>query len=184
MRLVFSAMVAASLTACATSSPDVIQPDEAQRMSQVYDATVLSVRPVTVDGSQSGIGTVAGAVTGGVAAHRRDYRERLAAGVLGAVLGGVIGNAIERGRHPQNAVEMLMQLRNGERALHRPGRRQRGWMRRRTGRARHDRRSNPRDARAAGQPRPASQALSGAGAAPPPVPLSVSAVGARAAAAR
>ena len=36
-------------------------------MSQVLDATVLAVRPVTVDGSQSGLGATAGAVAGGVA---------------------------------------------------------------------------------------------------------------------
>ena len=34
MRVVLSALVVASLTACATHSPDVIHPYEAQRMSQ------------------------------------------------------------------------------------------------------------------------------------------------------
>ena len=51
---------AALLSACSTTSPDVIQRGDAQRLSQVQDATVLSSRPVTVDGSQSGIGGVAG----------------------------------------------------------------------------------------------------------------------------
>ncbi len=43
MKHVLSALAAVALTACATASPDVIRPYEAQRMSQVYDATVLSV---------------------------------------------------------------------------------------------------------------------------------------------
>jgi len=55
------------LTACSTTSPDVIQRGDAQRLSQVQDATVLSSRPVVVDGSQSGIGGAAGGVVGAIA---------------------------------------------------------------------------------------------------------------------
>ena len=51
-----------ALAGCATSSPDVISRHDTQRMSTVLDATVLAVRPVTVDGSQNGAGGVAGAV--------------------------------------------------------------------------------------------------------------------------
>ena len=67
MKPVLPRLAAASLTACATASPDVIRRYEAQRMSHVSDATVLSVRPVTIDGRQSGIGAGAGAIAGGVA---------------------------------------------------------------------------------------------------------------------
>jgi outer membrane lipoprotein SlyB len=110
------ALLVASLAACATSSPDVIQRGEAQRLSQVQDGTVLSIRPVTVDGSQSGVGTVAGGVIGGVAGSSvGGHREGLAVGVLGAVIGGVVGNAAERAGTRESAVEILIQLRNGER---------------------------------------------------------------------
>ena len=116
MRHLLTALAVASLAACATSSPDVVRPYETQRMSQVYDATVLSVRPVTVEGSQSGVGTVAGAVTGGVAGSTiGGHRDSIVGGVLGAVVGGVIGNAVEKGATRENAVEILVQLRNGER---------------------------------------------------------------------
>ena len=104
------------LSACATSSPDVVPRGQTQRLSQVYDATVLSVRPVTVDGSQSGIGAGAGAVAGGVAGSTiGGHRDSIVGGVLGAVVGGVIGNAVERGATRENAVEIVVQLRNGER---------------------------------------------------------------------
>ena len=105
-----------SLAACTTSNPDVVRRYDTQRMSQVYDATVLSVRPVTVDGSQSGLGAGAGAVAGGVAGSSiGGHRDSIVGGVLGAVVGGVIGNAVERGTTRENAVEILVQLRNGER---------------------------------------------------------------------
>ena len=116
MKNVLIAAIVASLAACATSSPDVVQRGDAQSLSQVQDGTVLSIRPVTVDGSQSGAGAVAGGVIGGVAGSSvGGSRESLAVGVLGAVLGGMVGNAAERAGTRENAVEMLIQLRNGER---------------------------------------------------------------------
>ena len=73
--------LAAVLAGCATSSPDVISRNDAQRLSTVQDATVLSVRPVVVDGSQSGAGAVAGYVVGNM----------LFMGHLMPVLSGVAG---------------------------------------------------------------------------------------------
>jgi outer membrane lipoprotein SlyB len=114
-KLMLAALVA-TLGACATSSPDVVQRGEAQRMSQVQDGTVLSIRPVTIDGSQSGIGTGAGAVVGGVAGSSiGGRRDSVVGGVLGAVVGGIVGNAAERTGTKENGVEILVQLRNGER---------------------------------------------------------------------
>jgi outer membrane lipoprotein SlyB len=104
------------LAACSTSSPDVIQRGDAQRLSQVQDATVLSVRPVTVEGSQSGGGAAAGGVIGGVAGSTvGGHREGIAVGILGAVAGAVVGNAIERSGTREEAVEVLLQMKSGER---------------------------------------------------------------------
>lgn len=109
-------LAALLLTACSTTSPDVVQRGDAQRLSTVQDATVLSVRPVTVEGSQSGMGSVAGGVVGGVAgASVGGRREGIIVGVLGAVAGAVAGNAIERSATREDAVEILLQMRNGER---------------------------------------------------------------------
>lgn len=115
-KILIAAAAALALGACSTTSPDVIQPGDAQRLSQVQDATVLSVRSVTVDGSQSGIGGTSGAVIGGVAGSSvGGRREAIAVGVLGAVAGAVVGNVIERSATREDAVEILLQLRNGER---------------------------------------------------------------------
>ncbi|MDO9315235.1 MAG: glycine zipper 2TM domain-containing protein [Burkholderiaceae bacterium] len=106
----------AVLAGCSTTSPDVIQRGDAQRLSQVQDATVLSVRAVTVDGSQSGGGGVTGAVVGGVAGSQvGGNKVGAVVGVLGAVAGAVIGNSVERYATSEDAVEILIQMRNGER---------------------------------------------------------------------
>ena len=116
MKHVVTALAIAVLAGCTTSSPDVVRRYEAQRMSQVYDATVLSVRPVTIEGSQTGLGGTAGAVAGGVAGSTiGGHRDSIVGTVVGAVVGGVIGNAVERSATRENAVEILVQLRNGER---------------------------------------------------------------------
>lgn len=116
MKSIVLAVLLASLGACATSSPDVVSRYDAQRMSRVQDGTVLSVRPVIVDGSQSGVGTVAGGVIGGVAGSSiGGRRDSIVTGILGAVVGGIAGNAVERTGTRENAVEILVQLRNGER---------------------------------------------------------------------
>jgi len=114
-RLLASAAVA-TLAACTTTSPDVVNRYDAQRMSTVYDGVVLSLRPVVVDGSQSGIGATAGAVVGGIAGSSvGGYRDSAAVAVVGAVLGGMLGNAVERQGTREDAVEILVQLKNGER---------------------------------------------------------------------
>jgi outer membrane lipoprotein SlyB len=117
MKTSFAALAAAAiLAACSTTSPDVIQKGDAQRLSQVQDATVLSVRPVVVEGNQSGIGAAAGGVAGGVAGSSvGGRREAAVVGVLGAVAGAVVGNAVERMSTREDAVEILIQLKNGER---------------------------------------------------------------------
>ena len=111
-------MVAAlgALAACQTANPDVINRYDAQRMSSVQDATVLSVRPVTLQGQDTGVGTVGGAVIGGIAGSNvGGPRTGGIVGIVGAIAGGLIGNAVERDATKENALEILVQLRNGDR---------------------------------------------------------------------
>jgi outer membrane lipoprotein SlyB len=110
------ATLALVLAGCSTTSPDVIKRQDAQRMSNVLDGVVLSTRAVTVEGSQSGVGAAAGGVVGGVAGSTvGGGKGSVVAGVLGAVAGGVAGNAIERQTTREDAVEILVQLKSGER---------------------------------------------------------------------
>lgn len=109
--------LALMLAGCATSSPDVIQRGDAQRLSTVVDAVVLSVRAVTVEGSQSGVGAAAGGAVGGIAGYGAgsSQREAQVIGIVGAVAGAVAGNVIERAGTREEASEILVQLKNGER---------------------------------------------------------------------
>jgi outer membrane lipoprotein SlyB len=105
-----------ALGACTTTNPDVVSRDDAQRLSTVIDAVVLTTRPVVVDGTQSGVGGAAGGIVGGIAGSGvGGQRESAAVAVIGAVVGGVIGNAAERAATREEAVEILLQLKNGDR---------------------------------------------------------------------
>lgn len=117
MKMGLSAAMVLALAACATSSPDVIQRGDAQRMSQVQDGVLLSIRSVTVDGSQSGVGAAVGGVTGAVAGASRGAggAESQVIGLLVGVAGAVAGNTIERMSTRENANELLIQLKGGER---------------------------------------------------------------------
>ncbi len=115
-RYLFATVAIAALAGCTTTSPDVVSRNEAQRLSTVVDAVVLSTRAVVVDGTQSGIGASAGGVVGGVAGSSvGGRREAVAVGIIGAVVGGVVGNAMERASTREEALEILVQLRNGDR---------------------------------------------------------------------
>src|SRR5205823_6105721 len=85
--------LAALLAGCIThESGNVYSKHEAGREQTVRMATVDSVRPVQLEGSQSGIGAGAG----------------------GAVAGGVAGNVIENKATSKNALEITVKLDSGE----------------------------------------------------------------------
>ncbi|HKQ27956.1 MAG TPA: glycine zipper 2TM domain-containing protein [Burkholderiales bacterium] len=116
MLLLAGLAASAVLTGCATSkSGDVYSRDEALREQTVRLATVESVRPVTIQGTRSGIGAAAGGVTGGVAGSAVGHgKGSTIAGVLGAVGGGVAGQALEEGATRKPGVEVTVRLTNGE----------------------------------------------------------------------
>ena len=117
-QLVLVASIAAlgTLGACQTANPDVVSRYDAQRMSSVQDATVLSIRPVTLQGRDTGVGTVGGAVIGGIAGSNvGGPRTGGIVGIVGAIAGGLIGNAVERDATQQQAIEIRVQLKNGDR---------------------------------------------------------------------
>ena len=117
LSLSMSAVLVATLAACASSNPDVISRSDAQRMSLVQDGTVLTVRPVVVDGSQSGVGAAVGGVVGAIGGYGASgvNREAQVLGVLAGVAGAAAGNAIERMSTKEEALEIMVQLKSGDR---------------------------------------------------------------------
>jgi outer membrane lipoprotein SlyB len=114
--LVAAIAVSATLAGCATSkSGDVYSREEALREQAVRLATVESVRPVTIQGTRSGIGAAAGGVVGGVTGTGVGHgKGSTIAGVLGALGGGIAGQAIEEGTTRRGGVEVTVRLQNGE----------------------------------------------------------------------
>ena len=115
--LTLSALVVGTLAACASSNPDVISRSDAQKMAVVQDGVVLTVHEVVVDGSQSGIGATVGGVVGAIGGYSASgvQREGQVLGVLAGVAGAAAGNAIERLSTQEKALEILVQLKGGER---------------------------------------------------------------------
>ena len=116
-KLACAGLVTLMLGACASSSPDVIARGDAQRMALVEDGVILSVRTVTVDGSQSGMGGAVGGVVGAIGGYGGSgvQREAQVLGVLAGVAGAAAGNALERLATREDAIEVLVQLKGGER---------------------------------------------------------------------
>lgn len=108
--------LAAALGGCATSrSGDVYTRDEALREQSVRFGVVEQVRPVTIEGTRSGVGAAAGAVAGGIGGSTVGHGSgSAAAAVVGAVVGGVAGQAIEEGTTKRGAMEITVRLDSGQ----------------------------------------------------------------------
>ena len=107
----------AVITGCAsTTSGSVYSGGQARQEQTVRMGVVESVRQVSIEGSKSGVGTVAGGVVGGVAGSNIGGGNRGSAvgTILGAVVGGVAGNAIEQGVTKKQGLEITVKLDNGE----------------------------------------------------------------------
>lgn len=117
LALPLAAAALVSLGGCVIARPDTVPHHATQRASRMVDATVLSLRPVTVQsGYQTGAGATIGAVAGGVAGSNvGGWREGMVLGAVGMVAGALIGDAIERDAAREPGWEIVVQLRNGER---------------------------------------------------------------------
>jgi len=89
---------------------------EARRVMTVRFATVESVRMVRLEGTKSPVGSLAGAVAGGVIGSSlggRGPTSSAVGAVIGAVAGGVGGSALEEAATRKQGVEVTVQLDQG-----------------------------------------------------------------------
>jgi outer membrane lipoprotein SlyB len=103
------------LTSCASPSGKVYRSSQTQRQLSVFYGTILAVDDVTIAGSPSGLGTVAGGVVGGIAGNAVGAGHgRALATAVGVIGGALIGTGVERSANQHNGVELTVELDSGE----------------------------------------------------------------------
>ena len=113
-----AAVLAASAFAvsagCSTYGPQDYSYSEARAEQSVAYGTVESVRPARLNEDHAVVGTVAGAVLGGLIGNSLFHGGgRAASTVVGAVAGGVGGNALEHHVTEQDGAEIVVRLDRG-----------------------------------------------------------------------
>jgi len=114
---IFVAIAAMLFSAGCVSSKrgDVYSRDDARRVQQVEYATVVEVRPVQIEGTKSGIGTVAGGVIGGIAGSGvGGGTGRGIATAVGAIVGGIVGSAAEEAGTRNQGMEITVRDEKGK----------------------------------------------------------------------
>lgn len=111
--VVFLALV---VQGCAPSaSGRVYSRDQARQSQQTSYGTVIQVDQVTIEGTQSGLGTIAGGALGaGVGQAIGSGTGRALAAIAGGVAGAVAGSAAEKGATTKTGLEIMVELDNGQ----------------------------------------------------------------------
>jgi len=87
---------------------------EARQVQDVAFGTVLSTKPVVIEGNRSGVGQLPGAIIGGVAGSSLgDGKGQEIFTVLGAVGGAILGQQIEEKATRAQGLELTIQLDSG-----------------------------------------------------------------------
>lgn len=103
------------LGGCASGlTGDTYSREEARTAQVVRYGSIVSLRPVQIEGTKSIVGSGAGAVAGGVAGSTVGRgRGSTVAAVVGAVTGGLLGAAAEEGITRVQGVEITVQENDG-----------------------------------------------------------------------
>ncbi len=103
------------LSGCpASMSASAYTRDQARSAQNVEFGTVQSVREVQIEGTKSGVGTVAGGAVGGVLGNEVGAGTgRTLATIGGGLAGALAGSAIEEGATRQRGLEITVRLDNG-----------------------------------------------------------------------
>ena len=105
------------LSACAPSHTNsTYSAGEIGRTAQVSYGVIVSMRPVTVQARNSGLGGLGGAAVGATAGSfigRNDVRANILGAVIGGIAGAVAGNAIEGSVSQGQAMEFIIRQDNG-----------------------------------------------------------------------
>jgi outer membrane lipoprotein SlyB len=102
--------------ACSLHSGSTYERGEMGAPTTFIKGIILSVRDVTIKGTESGAGAAAGAVAGGLAGSTLggSTATRALGGLGGAVIGGIVGHTTENLITGGNASEFIVQPNSGE----------------------------------------------------------------------
>ena len=116
LTLTLALLATVNLTGCASGlGGGDYERTETRRVMSVRMGVIESVRPVKLEGTNTPLGTVAGAAIGGVAGSTVGSGKGAAiAAVVGAVAGGIAGAAAEEGFTRKQGVEVTLKMDNGE----------------------------------------------------------------------
>ncbi|MEX0320803.1 MAG: glycine zipper 2TM domain-containing protein [Puniceicoccaceae bacterium] len=115
--VILLAVIAVLATGCQTTSQGsrTYTRGEAQKPLQVTYGTVMSVAEVTIETEETGAGTLVGGIVGGIVGSTigdGDGQKLATAG--GVLLGSAVGSATEKGMGTKAALELEVELDNGE----------------------------------------------------------------------
>ncbi len=116
--LILTLSSALFLGACATGglTGESYSRQDARQVQQVEFGSVLSARPVVIEGNKdSAVGAVSGGVIGGIAGNSvGDGRGRVLATAVGAIVGGIVGQKVEQNVTRKQGQEISIRMESGE----------------------------------------------------------------------
>jgi len=96
-------------------SGDVYSRERAQRVQTIEYGEVIEVRQILIEGTKSGVGTLAGGVLGGALVSGIGRGAGRTIGVVGgAIAGGVAGSAVEESATKQPGLEVTIRMDSGK----------------------------------------------------------------------
>ena len=114
--LLFIATLILSQTNCTLHSGSIYDREEMGQPQNFGKGVIVSVRDVSIKGTQSGVGAISGAVAGGLAGSKVSEDQTISAigAIGGAVVGGLVGAKAEELIMKGNASEFVIQPDVGE----------------------------------------------------------------------
>jgi len=107
-------MVTVAGCAPRSMSGDVYSRERAQRVQTIEYGEVLEVRQILIEGTKSGMGTLAGGVLGGALGSGIGRGAGSTIGVVGgAIVGGLAGSVVEEAATQQPGMEVTIRMDSG-----------------------------------------------------------------------
>ena len=110
-------LLTVTVAGCAprSMSGDVYSRERAQRVQTIEYGEVIEVRQILIEGTKSGVGTLAGGVLGGALGSGIGRGAGRTIGVVGgAIAGGVAGSAVEESATKQPGLEVTIRMDSGK----------------------------------------------------------------------